>query len=180
MSTASRTLTAVLLAPPLTSGVRTTRAVARAAVVLGYDAVVVANLLDVPTRNTAHVATFGSDDDSWLDSRQRLEDGVQASSALLLAWGLPNNVGSARSAMEVQIRWLVGVAEASGHKDAWAVGDVRHPSRWHQYTADKHGHTVGGDFNARLRRALVRRPLGDYLPPPRLHGVGASPRPGSG
>lgn len=161
------TICIVLLSPPLTSGTRTTNAVRRAAALLGLSSPRIANLLGVPTRNLEHVVELGESPDLWEGSRSRLTEALETADSLLFGWGVLRGLRSARTAAEEQINWLLDHAGSLGHPSAWSVGldlDVRHPSRWHQYTADKHARTGGGTPDDRLRSVLVQRPLLSYRP----------------
>jgi Protein of unknown function (DUF1643) len=152
-------LCAVLLSPPTTSGARTLKAVHRAASILGYSDLHVVNLLAAPASDVPDLVRFPTGDVHWEAARSAIQTGLSSAAALLFAWGLVRRMGSARHPVEHQVAWLLDQAAAFGHSHAWAVGEVRHPSRWHQYTADKHGRTKGGDPDARLRAVLVRRGL---------------------
>lgn len=158
MSLDRDSLCAVLLNPPLTSGNRTRRALNRAGALLGGYDVTIVNLVDVATHSSSALATACHSSD-WQAARVKLASALHASDELLFGWGLTPHLGAARRAVEEQIAWLLEEAHRVGHQHAWAVGDARHPSRWHQYTADVHGRTRGGEANARLREVLGRQPL---------------------
>jgi hypothetical protein len=151
-------LCAVLLNPPTTSGSRTAGAVARAAELLGYTDFTLTNLISLNTHSSGQLAAAARDED-WQRARPQLQKAVKTADALLFGWGLLSQLGSARPAARQQVLWLVEQARAAGHSQAWAVGDARHPSRWHQYTADRHGRTPGGSPEERLAAVLVSRPL---------------------
>lgn len=154
----TRRLGAVLLNPPLTGGHRTSGALARAASILGCDEVRLANLAAVATRNSGELATAATGLD-WSRARTQLTQVLPASDVLLFGWGVLDHLGGARPAATDQVRWLLLQAQEAGHRTAWAVGAARHPSRWHQYTADRHGRTNGGTAADRLAAVLVERPL---------------------
>lgn len=151
-------LCAVLLNPPTTSGRRTAGAVARAAELLGYTDFTLTNLISLSTHSSGELAAAARDED-WQRARPQLQKDVKAADALLFGWGLLSQLGPARRAAGEQVLWLIDQARAAGHTQAWAVGDARHPSRWHQYTADRHGRTPGGSPEERLAAVLVSRPL---------------------
>lgn len=155
-------LCAVLLSPPVTSGVRTRNAVRRAGEVLGLREFVIVNLITVPTDDSTDVARFRPTLPELTESRSRLAEAVPASDALLFGWGLLSGFGPSRTWVREQIDWLLHMALGSGHEYAWTVGEARHPSRWHQYTSDKHSRTEGGDANARLRAVLAPRALKSF------------------
>lgn len=153
------TLLAVLLNPPSgTRGTRTTRAVERAARVLGHDAVNTLNLCAEPTRSVVELNDVPID--GWLRAREDLSAGLATADALLAAWGVSGMVGSARLAHKGQVAWLHEQAERVGLLSFWMVGgEPRHPSRWHQYLSDKYGRTAGGSFEERLTQAFVATPI---------------------
>jgi hypothetical protein len=139
--------------------------VQRAARILSYDELRVANLLAAQTRDLKHAVKVGAIARNWDESRPLLDQAMAAADCLLFAWGLLQGLSTSRAAAEQQITWLLDRAGALEHQTAWSVGaDVRHPSRWHQYTADKHARTPGGTPDDRLRAALVNRPLLEYQP----------------
>lgn len=151
-------LCAVLLNPPTTTGSRTRAAVQRAADHLGYETVVVANLVGLATTSSGQLADVVRPAD-WRQARRSLRETVAVADGLLFGWGLLGQLRGAQQAAENQVLWLVHEAVEAGHSAAWAVGEVRHPSRWHQYTADRHGRTEGGSAQARLGQVLRSRPL---------------------
>lgn len=156
-------LCVVLLSPPVTSGARTLNAVRRAADVIGHQNLVVVNLFAVRTRSSGNIAELGADEEPWLEARPQLTSSILTTTDLLFAWGLLHHLGAARPAAQQQVGWLLDLAASIGHLSAWSVGhDVRHPSRWHQYTADRHDRTPGGTADERLRAVLLRRDLASY------------------
>lgn len=163
MSAPVASLCAVLLNPPLTSGTRTRSAVSRAAELLGGYGVTIANLVNVATSSSSALSITGIPSEEWIAARPSLSRAVSDSQALLFGWGLTSGLGRARRAAEEQIEWLLAEASRAGHHGAWTVGDARHPSRWHQYTADLHGRTSGGSPEARLLEVLELRPLEHFL-----------------
>lgn len=164
MSAPVTSLCAVLLNPPLTSGTRTRMAISRAGELLGDYSVTIANLLHVATSSSSALATSGIPVEEWIATRPSLSRAVSGSDALLFGWGLTARLGRARRAAEEQIEWLLDEASRAGHSGAWTVGEARHPSRWHQYTADLHGRTSGGSSEARLLEVLQMRPLEHFSP----------------
>lgn len=153
-------LCVVLLTPPLTSGTRTIGAVRRGAEILGHKNFQIANLMSTATQHSRDAAVVGADANPWMSAQAELRRGLRQSEELLFAWGVLRHLGPARRHAESQIQWLLNVAEDSGHVGAWSVGDdFRHPSRWHQFTADRHGRTDGGDRSDRLRQVLAYREL---------------------
>ncbi len=147
-------------------------AVQRAAGLLGYQNLRIVNLLNVPTRNSGHVVELGATEEPWLEARHHLSVSLLAAADLLFAWGLLHHLGLARSVAKQQVDWLLDLAVTVGHQSAWAVGhDVRHPSRWHQYTSDRYGRTGGGSADERLRAVLLCRPLSSYRSRPGVRRI---------
>lgn len=130
----------------------------RAARVLGYGDPVILNLCAVATPSLVEVNTLGRE--SWLSARADLQDVVLEGGDLLAAWGVGGLTGIARQNMGAQIDWLVDLMRGSRHREFWTVGgEPRHPSRWHQYVADVHNRTHGGNFEERLAQVLVQVPV---------------------
>ncbi|WP_460887962.1 hypothetical protein [Promicromonospora xylanilytica] len=131
---------------------------------LGFDTVTVGNLLSLPTASSRDVRNIGSEPKTWLASRESLATTIAAADELLVAWGRLYDLGPARVHAQAQISWLALAAKAAGFDEAWSVGpDQRHPSRWHQYTADKYGRTSGGTSEQRLHEVLVSLPWEDVI-----------------
>ncbi|MDQ6525541.1 DUF1643 domain-containing protein [Nocardioides sp. LHD-245] len=149
---------AVLLNPPsASSGMRSRNAVERAATLLGYDEVVIANLCAAATPSVAELNSF--DQDAWAASRAQLNVSMQDAAGLLAGWGVAGLSGDARRWLQAQVEWLIGTAESCGIGAFWTVGgEPRHPSRWHQYVSDKYGRTSGGSFEERLKQVLIEVP----------------------
>lgn len=155
-----KTLGVILASPPVTSGVRTTNMVRRAAEALGFDAIEIANLFPKATRDTGEISLLGSEERFWLDARPALESLLGRSEGLLAAWGVGSCTGSARYWWTDQLKWTATTAAVFGHTQAWTLGPgPRHPSRWHQYVSDKYGRAGDGTTEARISRALQLSPL---------------------
>ncbi len=159
-NSSTRILLAVLLNPPgATTGVRTRNAVRAAAEVLGFDSTEIVNLTSTPTQTVLELNHGGMR--GWLEARVDLAAGLRRADGLLGGWGITGLLGDARSARASQVEWLVDQARSCGFTQMWTVGGLpRHPSRWHQYVADKYGRTSGGPFVERLSQVLVATPLG--------------------
>lgn len=158
--TSARTLGVILLSPPTTAGTRTIAQVAEAARLLDFDAFVVVNLFNSPTRTSTDVGRTANQAAIWKRSRRPIRKVLAGSAELLCGWGLVDHLGQARDSARTQVDWFVGAAWRAGHGHVWTVGaDVRHPSRWHQYTADRHGRTTGGSRDERLKQVLQQRPI---------------------
>jgi hypothetical protein len=138
--------------------------VRRAADLLAYKQIWVVNLLAIPTGRSGDAAIVGRDADAWIKGRTDLAEAVETSAGLFFAWGRVRHLGAARRHAEAQVSWLASTALNAGHVEAWTVGaDVRHPSRWHQYSADRHARTNGGTSEERLREVLLRQPLEVFM-----------------
>jgi len=122
----------------------------------------IVNLILIPTNDATDLTHASLDPEVLMAARPTIAEAISTSGVLLFGWGKLSSFGPNRGRIQEQIDWVVGVAIDNGHKHAWAVGDARHPSRWHQYVADKHGRTEGGDADARLRAVLARRGLSTF------------------
>ena len=150
-----RTLTAILLNPPAcTTGTRSRSAVRRAATVLGYDEVRIANLCAAATPTVVELNKL--DPESWKLARPTLQEALECADAMLAGWGVAGVTGKARHLLLAQVDWLYAQATSAGIRSIWMVGGKpRHPSRWHQYVSDKYGRTNGGTPDQRLRQVLT-------------------------
>jgi hypothetical protein len=158
MTDGSGVLLAVLLNPPEgASGVRTRSAIEAARHALGFQSVEIANLCCDPTLSVLELNALGHDR-GWVGARADLLDALHRADGVLAGWGIAGLSGKARRARDSQVGWLLQEADRVGLTHFWTVGGVpRHPSRWHQYVADKHNRTSGGSFVERLRQVLVRQ-----------------------
>lgn len=162
-------LGAILINPPLGNGRATHRHLNALREVLGCDLVQIANILSVPTSSTDDIRKAGVDVGLWHQTRPEVSKLIQSADHIVLGWGLGGITGAARQHFDAQVRWVEH--ELTRRREGvpvWTVGDrPRHPSRWHQYVSDRHGHAVVGDFQERLRHVLVNRsigpPVGDPL-----------------
>ncbi|MCW2855878.1 MAG: hypothetical protein JWR52_1493 [Marmoricola sp.] len=148
-------LVAVLLNPPATTtGNRTRNATEGAARILGYDSVEVVNLCKTATSSVVELNDLRADD-GWTLARHGLKRALRSADGVLGAWGVAGMSGAARGARDKQVEWFIAEAERSGFATLWMVGgEPRHPSRWHQYLADKYGRTSGGTFEERLGQVI--------------------------
>lgn len=155
-------LCAVLLTPPKTSGARTKNRVADLTALLGFEGFTIVNIFDVSCVDLSELGRLGVSMNQWLESRVKLTEGLAVSNGLLAAWGVSKPNGPARHHMKAQVDWLLGQASILGHTGAWTIGcEPRHPSRWHQFVADRHGRTSGGSPSQRLRQVAQFVPLSD-------------------
>ncbi len=154
-------LLAVLLNPPASSsGARSRRAAQRAAEVLGYDCCEIANLFAEPTATVVDLNLLGAGLGLWAPVRQRLSEQIRGAGGVLAAWGVAGASGTLRRERDLRGAWVAAEAGRVGHEQIWTVGGApRHPSRWHQYVADRHGRTLGGTFEERLTQVLTATPL---------------------
>ncbi|WP_448629883.1 DUF1643 domain-containing protein [Cellulomonas soli] len=159
-------LLAVLLNPPsASSGVRSRRAVERAARALGFDAYTVANLFAEATATVVELNELADLVDTATEVHTHLAEHLPAAGGILAAWGVAGAAGPFRRERDARAAWLVAEASKVGHESMWMVGGTpRHPSRWHQYVADRHGRTRGGTFEERLAQVLVEVPLAQSGP----------------
>jgi len=150
---------AVLLNPPsLTSGTRSRNAVAHAATVLGCENVQLVNLCSASTPTVVELNDLRGD--GWEEARESLEVALLHADVLLAGWGVAGMSGYSKRSLTSQVDWLLRRAQNRGFDSVWMVGgEPRHPSRWHQYVADRHQRTSGGTFEDRIRQVLVDVPL---------------------
>ncbi len=153
------TLGAVLLNPPASTGLATLRHLRAAAELLGCGAVVVANLFATATDDVTAVNSVGAHVSGWKAARQGLQAAL-ACDMLIAGWGVSGLHGLARGHREDQVRWVLEAAAARGHEGIWTLnGEPRHPSRWHQYISERHGHASGDTQAERLQSVLVFKTL---------------------
>lgn len=154
-------LLAVLLNPPSAStGARSLGAVRRAAKVLGFEGFEVANLFSEPTPTVVELNLLTGHEDSRSQFQRRLGEQLRSAGGVLAAWGVAGASGKFRRERNERAAWLQKKALRLGHEHIWTVGgEPRHPSRWHQYVADKHGRTAGGTFEERLGEVLRAAPI---------------------
>lgn len=92
----------------------------------------------------------------WSVTQDEIEALLCGVGGVLAAWGVSGASGRLRREREKRGAWLLARAAAYGHTSVWMVGgEPRHPSRWHQYVADKHQRTLGGTPGERLAQVLV-------------------------
>jgi hypothetical protein len=127
-------LLAILATPPETSGERTLKRLELARQILGFDAVRVVNVLDVPTFRTNGMSTAGKEALPWLESRAAISAGLAECDGVVLGYGVSEPTGAARLHYRTQIDWLWAELRAS-ESFIWSVElPPRHPSRWHRLT----------------------------------------------
>lgn len=164
----------VLMNPPSeSSGRRTRNAVFVAGALLGYKNVKIVNLCRLPTKSVVELANSSLSD--WHRARPSVREALGNGSAVLTAWGVSPLRGAAQRHFLSQVDWLCLEAQKTGMDRIWTVGgSPRHPSRWHQFVADKHGRTDGGTFAQRLNQVLEEVSIHSL----KLGGPGGYPREG--
>lgn len=129
-----KVLLAILATPPETSGERTLKRLELARQILGFEAVRVVNVLDVPTFRTNGMSTAGKEALPWLQSRAAISAGLAECHGVVLGYGVSEPTGAARLHYRTQIDWLWAELRAS-ESLIWSVElPPRHPSRWHRLT----------------------------------------------
>ena len=155
--TAGGTLLVVGSNPPSeTSGRRTLARVEQARVILGFERAVMANLFALPTYRSGGVSELGQVPDGWLMARSELREALMDCSGVLLAYGVGEPVGAARTLHREQVKWLDAEVEQRALPTWWVGGAPRHPSRWQRYTWRQH---PGVAFTEALKTALSPTPL---------------------
>lgn len=142
--------------PSKTSGQRTLARVEQARSILGFERAVMANLFALPTYRSGGVSELGREPDGWLKARPSLLEGLEDCSGVLLAYGIGEPMGVARTLHREQVAWLDAEIEHRGLQTWWVGGAPRHPSRWQRYTWREHPDLA---FYEALIRAL------DPIPP---------------
>ncbi|WP_373457891.1 DUF1643 domain-containing protein [Paeniglutamicibacter psychrophenolicus] len=156
-------LLAVLLNPPLTSGVASLRHVEAARLALACDSVLIANLFSEPTRSVEDINVIGKCPEGWTQSREQLLNALDSADVLMGAWGISGLTGEAARMRKSQVAWLAQSAMDQGFDKLWTVGGTpRHPSRWHQYVSDKYQRAVGETLELRLSSVLSTVDLADF------------------
>lgn len=149
-------LGALLLNPPLTSGTRTLSHLGIAAELLGCDALDIANLFAVATRDVTAINDVGLSSDGWEAARPRLRQVIAESDHLLAGWGVSSLAGRAAIHRQSQVDYVRACARDVGKDCIWTLnGEPRHPSRWHQYVSDRHGRANGESLAERLWMVLT-------------------------
>lgn len=133
-----KTLLCVLANPPVTSGARTMSRVELACATLLYDRVIVENLFATPSRSTNDISLLGRSENGWVAARQLLTGALTQANGVLLAYGVAEPTGIARSLHRDQVAWLKLQIAMQG-LPVFQFGDgPRHPSRWHRWTSKTH------------------------------------------
>lgn len=149
-----RLLGAILLNPPIGAGARTINHLDHARKALGCNRMEIANLVNVQTLGIRDLSTAASQFDVWESSRIAVRSLLIKSDEVLFGWGISPLNGPAGIHLRTQSAWVTQEA-LNLHLRPWALGgEVRHPSRWHQYLAPKHGRSTNHSFAIRIARAL--------------------------
>jgi len=131
-------LVAVLSSPPLTTGERTRARVDLARELLGFDDVVLVNLIRVATHSTGDLSQVGRDLGVWLEARPAIAEAVAVADAALLGYGCTPPIGPARQHFKAQENWLAGLLDRLGVEVIMVGGQPRHPSRWQRWTSRRY------------------------------------------
>ncbi|MCK2029893.1 DUF1643 domain-containing protein [Microbacterium galbinum] len=154
-------LLAVLLNPPsISSGNRTLGAVRRVSDSLGCVDYEIANLFETSSPGLTALSSLELEAEMPVAIQRNVSDQLRQASIVVAAWGVsaPSKVFQQRRCRRAS--WVLQEARRQGHEAVWMVGGApRHPSRWHQYVADKHGRTTGGSFTQRLSQVLEPTPI---------------------
>lgn len=142
--------------PSQTSGERTLARVEQARTILGFEKVVLANIFALPTYRSGGVSELGQVPDGWQAARSGLKEALDDCSGVLLAYGVGEPVGAARTLHREQVKWLDAEVEQRALPTWWVGGAPRHPSRWQRYTWRQH---PGVAFTEALKAALSPTPL---------------------
>lgn len=133
-----RTLLCVLANPPVTDGRRTIARVVQLRTLLQYDELVIANLYSTATRDVNGISRSGDSPEPWLDARTALDEAVQMCDGALLAYGVSEPAGEARTLHRQQIDWLNCRLAQGGVRTHTVSPLPRHPSRWQRWTGREH------------------------------------------
>ena len=149
--------------PSQTSGERTLARVEQARTILGFEKVVLVNIFALPTYRSGGVSELGRVPDGWQAARAGLKEALDDCSGVLLAYGVGEPVGTARTLHREQVRWLDAGIKQRALPTWWVGGAPRHPSRWQRYTWRTY---PGRPFPAGLAMALVHlEPTNQRFPP---------------
>lgn len=100
----------------------------------------IANLVEIPTRNSKELEQVATSAQLFLGARDRLETVLARSDILVFAWGVAPLRGPAGKYVRNQVSWVISRALHHGHTHAWLMGGhPRHPSRWRQYVGPQRG-----------------------------------------
>ena len=137
----------------------TYRNVQSAVPMVGCDQLVIANLLQPPTRNAPALNAHPITEAELAESRQALCEALRTADEVFLAWGTGSGMtGAIRRALQSQVRLLEDRLGEQGVARVWTIaGAPRHPSRWRQYVGPEKRRVEGDGFEDRLRKTL--RPI---------------------
>ncbi|WP_157251982.1 DUF1643 domain-containing protein [Nonomuraea typhae] len=153
-----RTLCAILLNPALRPLESTTtfRNVRSALPVVSCNELVVANLLNIPTKDALALNRTKIDDQELREARALISPKLQQADVVILAWGVGGMSGQARLALQRQTAWLRDMLNRTNHDQVWTVtGRPRHPSRWRQYVGPEKRRVSGSCFEERLSMVMT-------------------------
>src|SRR3712207_1849924 len=98
-----RTLTAVLMNPPLSDGSRTRRHLAGAARALACSHVSIVNLFPLASENFRQLGEIGRDASVWLEHRDCIRERLRGVEVVLLGWGISRLPGVANVHLRAQV-----------------------------------------------------------------------------
>lgn len=125
--------------------------------ILGYDDVVIANLVNIATHSTGELATVGREAEVWERARPLLLKAVYQADVVMLGYGCTEPSGPARLHLRAQAAWLQDLVNQRGLPVVMVGGEPRHPSRWQRWTSRQHPDLP---FPDALRVELATRAFG--------------------
>lgn len=151
-------LCAILLNPSLKATGSTSQGnLEIAAPALGYSAVSIVNLIDLPTRNSKELSPLAVDPQIWIAARPRIESALSMADGVIFAWGASRLEGKANLWKENQVEWIIEQTLQLGHSTVFMMdGSPRHPSRWRQYVGPQKQRVLGATLEERFQSALRR------------------------
>jgi hypothetical protein len=164
------TLGALLMNPPTGDGTRTVRHLRVVTGLLDCDAMEIANLFSIATRDVTGINEVGRSGDGWDAARPRLRQVIAECDCLLAGWGVRGLSGTAAAYQRIQLDYVRACAREVGLDHIWTInGEPRHPSRWHQYVSDRHGRATGTSLGERIAMVLTSVPFATLCPEDRVH-----------
>jgi hypothetical protein len=169
-------LLAILCNPPLKDDQEATtswRNVRLLADVLGFETLVIANVIEQPTRSSEDLRHLSGRIDLVALSF-RVELSAKDAQMVVGAWGTCPPAGWRKSHWAQLLSAVTDGLTAAGHREVAHVGkSTRHPSRWRQHTSPIHNRYSGDTFESRLLDALAWSDLKELViePPPAKQAV---------
>lgn len=166
--TDGRTLCAILLNPALRPAPETitVRNLSCILPLVGCERILLANLLDIPSKDQTQLGAVTVGTSDVVRSRDLLITAISAADEVLCAWGSHRVTGSTGRILREQTGWLHRHLGEVGVKQVWMVaGSPRHPSRWRQYVGPEKARVTGSTFEDRLGKVLATHSLEEVRPP---------------